>query len=73
MLEGDATELVMLLKFAQQRRKAERDLPIVAANGLPESCTMKQVGIIVAGSAVFHSDDPERATRELKAAAMSAL
>jgi len=29
--------------------------------------------IIVAGSAVFHSGDPERATRELKAAAMSAL
>ncbi|HEY3043997.1 MAG TPA: ribulose-phosphate 3-epimerase [Vicinamibacterales bacterium] len=29
--------------------------------------------IIVAGSAVFHSEDPERATRELKAAAMSAL
>jgi ribulose-phosphate 3-epimerase len=29
--------------------------------------------IIVAGSAVFHSGDPERATRELKAAAMSVL
>ena len=29
--------------------------------------------IIVAGSAVFHSGDPERATRDLKAAAMSAL
>jgi ribulose-phosphate 3-epimerase len=29
--------------------------------------------IIVAGSAVFHSSDPERATRELKAAAMDAL
>jgi ribulose-phosphate 3-epimerase len=29
--------------------------------------------IIVAGSAVFHSGDPERATRELKAAAMRAL
>jgi len=29
--------------------------------------------IIVAGSAIFHSGDPERATRELKAAAMSAL
>jgi ribulose-phosphate 3-epimerase len=29
--------------------------------------------IIVAGSAVFHSPDPERATRELKAAALSAL
>jgi ribulose-phosphate 3-epimerase len=28
--------------------------------------------IIVAGSAVFHSPDPERATRELKAAALSA-
>jgi len=30
-------------------------------------------GIIVAGSAIFHSGDPERATRELKAAAMRAL
>jgi ribulose-phosphate 3-epimerase len=29
--------------------------------------------IIVAGSAVFHSGDPERATRELKAAAMRVL
>jgi ribulose-phosphate 3-epimerase len=29
--------------------------------------------MIVAGSAVFHSGDPERATRELKAAAMRAL
>ena len=29
--------------------------------------------MIVAGSAVFHSSDPERATRELKAAALSAL
>jgi len=30
-------------------------------------------GIIVAGSAIFHSADPERATRELKAAAMSTV
>ena len=29
--------------------------------------------ILVAGSAVFHSPDPERATRELKAAAVAAL
>ena len=29
--------------------------------------------IIVAGSAVFHASDPERATRELKAAALGAL
>ncbi len=29
--------------------------------------------IIVAGSAIFHSPDPERATRELKAAALAAL
>jgi ribulose-phosphate 3-epimerase len=29
--------------------------------------------IIVAGSAVFHAPDPERATRELKAAALAAL
>ena len=30
-------------------------------------------GIIVAGSAIFHSGDPERATRDLKAAAMSTV
>ena len=29
--------------------------------------------MIVAGSAIFHTPDPERATRELKAAALSAL
>jgi ribulose-phosphate 3-epimerase len=29
--------------------------------------------ILVAGSAIFHASDPERATRELKAAAMAAL
>jgi hypothetical protein len=29
--------------------------------------------MIVAGSAVFHATDPERATRELKAAAAAAL
>jgi ribulose-phosphate 3-epimerase len=29
--------------------------------------------VIVAGSAVFHAPDPERATRELKAAALAAL
>ena len=29
--------------------------------------------IIVAGSAVFHTPDPERATRELKAAALGAI
>jgi ribulose-phosphate 3-epimerase len=28
--------------------------------------------IIVAGSAIFHTADPERATRELKAAALGA-
>jgi ribulose-phosphate 3-epimerase len=30
-------------------------------------------GILVAGSAIFHSADPERATRELKAAALDAV
>jgi ribulose-phosphate 3-epimerase len=30
-------------------------------------------GIIVAGSTIFHSGNPERATRDLKAAAMSAV
>ena len=29
--------------------------------------------ILVAGSAVFHTSDPERATRELKAASVAAL
>jgi ribulose-phosphate 3-epimerase len=31
------------------------------------------VRIVVAGAAVFHSPDPERATRELKAAALAGL
>ncbi len=29
--------------------------------------------IIVAGSAIFHAPDPERATRELKAAALGGV
>ena len=29
--------------------------------------------ILVAGSAIFHTPDPERATRELKAAALGAV
>jgi len=41
-----------------------RTAPLVVAAG---------ARILVAGSAVFHSGDPERATRELKAAAASAL
>jgi ribulose-phosphate 3-epimerase len=40
-----------------------RNIALVVAAG---------ANIIVAGSAVFHTDDPERATRELKEAALSA-
>jgi hypothetical protein len=29
--------------------------------------------MIVAGSAIFHTPDPERATRDLKAAALAAV
>ena len=57
--------------------RARNDAPVEIDGGIDRSNVGRVVAagarIIVAGSAVFHSGDPERATRELKAAAMSAL
>jgi ribulose-phosphate 3-epimerase len=56
---------------------AGNDAPVEIDGGIDHQNVARVVAagarIIVAGSAVFHSGDPERATRELKAAAMSAL
>jgi ribulose-phosphate 3-epimerase len=57
--------------------RAGNDAPVEIDGGIDHHNVGRVVAagarIIVAGSAVFHSGDPERATRELKAAAMSAL
>ena len=57
--------------------RAGNDAPVEIDGGIDHSNVGRVVAagarIIVAGSAVFHSGDPERATRELKAAAMSAF
>ena len=57
--------------------RARNDAPVEIDGGIDHRNVGRVVAagarIIVAGSAVFHSGDPERATRELKAAAMSAL
>ena len=57
--------------------RAGNDAPVEIDGGIDDKNVGRVVAagarIIVAGSAVFHSGDPERATRELKAAAMSAL
>jgi ribulose-phosphate 3-epimerase len=57
--------------------RAGNDAPVEIDGGIDRQnvgCVVAAgARIIVAGSAVFHSGDPERATRELKAAAMSAL
>ena len=57
--------------------RARNDAPVEIDGGIDRGNVGRVVAagarIIVAGSAVFHSGDPERATRELKAAAMSAL
>jgi ribulose-phosphate 3-epimerase len=57
--------------------RAGNDAPVEIDGGIDQHNVGRVVAagarIIVAGSAVFHSGDPERATRELKAAAMSAL
>jgi ribulose-phosphate 3-epimerase len=57
-------------------RAGNRDAPVEIDGGID----LKTVGpvvaagarILVAGSAIFHTSDPERATRELKAAAVAA-
>jgi ribulose-phosphate 3-epimerase len=57
--------------------RAGNDAPVEIDGGIDRhnvGCVVAAgARIIVAGSAVFHSGDPERATRELRAAAMSAL
>ena len=51
--------------------------PIEIDGGIDQHTAARVVGagarILVAGSAIFHTPDPERATRELKAAAVAAL
>jgi ribulose-phosphate 3-epimerase len=51
--------------------------PIEIDGGIDQHTVARVVGagarILVAGSAIFHTPDPERATRELKAAAIAAL
>ena len=46
---------------------------VLGACGVGEADAGDAARILVAGSAIFHSGDPERATRELKAAAEAAL
>jgi ribulose-phosphate 3-epimerase len=57
--------------------KAGNPAPIEIDGGIDRGTIGRVVAagarMIVAGSAIFHSPDPERATRELKAAAASAL
>jgi ribulose-phosphate 3-epimerase len=52
------------------------DAPVEIDGGIDQHNVARVVAagarIIVAGSAVFHTPDPERATRELKAAALAA-
>jgi ribulose-phosphate 3-epimerase len=58
-------------------RAGNRDAPIEIDGGIDLATAPRVVSagarILVAGSAIFHSGDPERATRELKAAAEAAL
>jgi ribulose-phosphate 3-epimerase len=56
---------------------AGNDAPIEIDGGVDQHNIARVVaagaGIIVAGSAIFNTSDPERATRELKAAALGAV
>ncbi len=56
--------------------RAGNDAPVEIDGGIDihNVATVVEAGvrIIVAGSAIFHSPDPERATRDLKAAALAA-
>jgi ribulose-phosphate 3-epimerase len=51
--------------------------PVEIDGGVDLQTVARVVGagarILVAGAAVFHTPDPERATRELKAAALAAM
>ena len=57
--------------------RAGSQAPIEIDGGIDQHTVARVVGagarILVAGSAIFHTPDPERATRELKAAAIAAL
>jgi ribulose-phosphate 3-epimerase len=57
--------------------RAGSQAPIEIDGGIEPHNVARVVGagarILVAGSAIFHTPDPERATRELKAAAIAAL
>ena len=57
--------------------RAGSQAPIEIDGGIEPHIVARVVGagarILVAGSAIFHTPDPERATRELKAAAIAAL
>jgi len=57
--------------------RARNPAPIEIDGGIDHGNAAQVVAagarILVAGSAIFHAPDPERATRELKAAAMAAL
>jgi ribulose-phosphate 3-epimerase len=58
-------------------RAGNRDAPIEIDGGIDLTTAPRVVAagarILVAGSAIFHAQDPERATRDLKAAASAAL
>ena len=57
--------------------RADNPAPVEIDGGIDPETAPQVVAagarILVAGSAIFHTPDPERATRELKAAAQSAL
>jgi ribulose-phosphate 3-epimerase len=69
--ESKVREVRALLDRAGNRAPVEID------GGIDQQTVARVVvagaRILVAGSAVFHTPDPERATRELKAAALAAL
>jgi ribulose-phosphate 3-epimerase len=69
--ESKVREVRALLDRAGSRADIEIDGGIDLAN--VARVVAAGARIIVAGSAVFHSPDPERATRELKAAALGAV
>ena len=58
-------------------RAGNREAPVEIDGGIDLTTAPRVVAagasILVAGSAIFHTQDPERATRELKAAAAGAL
>jgi ribulose-phosphate 3-epimerase len=69
--ESKVREVRALLDRAGNRANVEIDGGVDLQN--IASVVTAGARIIVAGSAVFHTPDPERATRDLKAAALAAL